>query len=405
MFLAVLALAGCGATPMVVQSGSPSAPAPAALPVTDTSAAALPSDTMRALAKLDRGWNRIEGREGTGCAQDSTFAFRVRPGLTDRVFVFLNGGGMCWRGQDCDPASRGTYTTNADSANDASPRVGLFDVTRDDNPVRDYTMIFMSACTGDAHIGARTVEYEVPNPKAPDAPRTFAVRHEGAANTEAVLAWLFTNVRTPRVVFVAGSGTGAVASAVVATKIAYHYPRARVVQLGDGAGAYASPAVPQALAHWGATDYLSRDLAYRSLDSADFTFARLYRASLRASPRARFAQLNTVADPAQATVLAQLGVRNTPLARVLGTQLDSIRQGAGWFRSYTAPGRTGALLRSNALYATTVGGVALKDWILALVDGEPVENVGLSLLASVPQAPASKPPVKPAPKTVKKPAR
>ncbi len=356
---------------------------------------------MRALSRLDRGWNRIEGREGTGCAQDSTFAFRVRPGLTDRVFLFLNGGGMCWRGQDCDPASRPTYTTNADSANDASPRVGLFDVTRDDNPVREYTMIFVSACTGDAHLGARTVEYEVPNPRAPDSPRAFFVRHEGAANTESVLAWLFTNVQTPRVVFVAGSGTGAVASAVVAAKIAYRYPRARVVQLGDGAGAYASPEVPQALAHWGATDNLARDVAYRSLDSADFTFTRLYRASMRSAPRVRFAQLNTVADPAQATVLTQLGVRNVPVARALAIQLDSIREGAGWFRTYTAPGRAGALLRSNALYATTVGGVALKDWMSALIEGEPVENVGSSLLATTPVRQPVKPPSKP----VKKPAR
>ena len=51
-------------------------------------------DTIRPLATLGKGWNRIPGRFGTGCAHDSTFAFKVRPGLPDKLLIFLNGWGL-----------------------------------------------------------------------------------------------------------------------------------------------------------------------------------------------------------------------------------------------------------------------------------------------------------------------
>ena len=72
------------------------------------------------------------------------------------------------------------------------------------------------------------------------------------------------------------------------------------------------------------------------------------------------------------------------------------------FRSYTAPGRVHTILRSNALYTTTVDGVAFKDWLTALVNGEEVEDVGEKLLE--PPAPPKKP-VKKVPAAKKPPAR
>ena len=386
MFCALLFAAGCAGGPATRQSGSrvvvdSSRPAIGSPPAARTSPP--PRDTIRPLAALDKGWNRIPGRAGTGCAHDSTFAFRVRPALPDKVLIYLNGGGACWRAQDCDPKGRPTYTMTVDSANDASIRQGLFDVSNDENPVRDFTMVFVPYCTGDMHMGTRTVDYETRG----STPREFSVRHQGAENVDAVLDWVYANVRSPRIVFVAGSSTGAVATPVIAAQVARHYPRARVVQLGDAAGAIRSDSVPQLFAHWGAMEHLWNDAAYRSIDSASFSFRRLYLSAAKSAPRVRFAQYNSADDATQLAFLAQMGTKVTSVSRLLALTLEQIHDGTPWFRSYTAPGRTHAILRSNALYTTTVGGARLSEWIGSLVNGDPVDEVGASLLSARKAAP------------------
>jgi hypothetical protein len=375
LFFVPLVLAGCAARPAVVQSGSPSVAVASAPVRPDVKTWA---DTTKPLESLSRGWNRIPGRIGTGCAHDSTFAFRVRPGLPDKVMIYLNGGGACWRAQECDPRGHPTYTMTSDSANDASVRTGIFDVANEANPVREFTMVFIPYCTGDVHLGSREVEYESKDAKG--APRSFFVRHGGAANVESVLDWVYKNIRNPRVVFVTGSSAGAIPSPVIAAKVARHYPRARVVQLGDAAGGYHATAIPNLLAGWGATEYLQEDAAYRSLDSADFSFERLYMASARAAPRVRYAQFNTAEDATQLYFLALLGIKGQPLEKMLATDLEELRDALPWFRTYTAPGKVHSILRSNAVYSTTVEGVSFRDWLSALVNGEPVEDVGSSLL-------------------------
>ena len=375
MFLAALALVGCATRSAVMQAGDS---APTSTPV---AARKLPLtawyDTIRPLTTLGKGWSRIRGRSGTGCAHDSAFAFKVRPGLPDKVLIFLNGGGACWRALECDPRGKPTYTMTIDSANDVSARTGIFDFGNEKNPVRDYTMVYVPYCTGDVHLGTRQTGYE-------SGTHSFAVRHGGAANTEAVLDWVYRNVRNPATVFVAGASAGAIVTPVVAEKVARHYPRARVVQLGDGAGGYHADSVPGVLAGWGATDYLREDDAYRSVDSAEFNFERLYLAAGRTAPRVHFAQVNSANDATQVYFLGLLGVKAAALPRLLALDLAELREGLPWFHSYTMPGKVHTILRSNAMYTAKVDNVFFHDWLKALVDDDAVDDVGETLLVARP---------------------
>jgi len=111
-----------------------------------------------------------------------------------------------------------------DRANDVSNRAGILDYTNEKNPVRDWTMVFVNYCTGDAHLGSNEVEYIQLGAKSGD--KTFSMRHGGAANLEAVLDWVYVNLKRPSNIFVAGVDAGALASPVVAARMARHYPRA-----------------------------------------------------------------------------------------------------------------------------------------------------------------------------------
>ncbi|MEP6619644.1 MAG: pectin acetylesterase-family hydrolase [bacterium] len=360
---------------------APAPRAPGAVPAAAPAAATKPTttpDTLTPFSRLSKGWNRIEGGEGTGCAHDSSYVFRVRPGAPEKVLIYLNGGGACWRGIDCDARGRPTTTMSADFGNDASLRLGIFDVSNPLNPVRGYSMMFVSYCTGDVHLGSRTVDYDVHSVKG--VTRRFAVQHVGSANTRVVLKWLYANFRAPRVVVVAGTDAGAIASPVVAAQIARHYPRTRVVQLGEGAGGYRAPVVPALFASWGAAEYLRHDDAFRSLDSINFTFTRLYTEAARVAPRVRYAQFNMVGDETQLAFMSQLGVKTSSMSKSLSLDYAEIRQSGAWFRSYTAPGKTHGILRSASLYTTTVDGAPFRTWLSGLIDGDEVQNVGERLV-------------------------
>src|SRR5437899_977357 len=112
--ISTLATLACAHAGKVEQSGAP-------VPIAAADSSERPlfhSDTIRPWGKLSRGWNRIPGREGTGCAHDSIYAFKVRPGLPDKVMIYLNGGGMCWRATQCDPRHPSTVMSTDDPAND-----------------------------------------------------------------------------------------------------------------------------------------------------------------------------------------------------------------------------------------------------------------------------------------------
>ncbi len=228
----------------------------------------------------------------------------MRPGLTDKVLIFLNGGGMCWRSATRDAKKGALVLTADDPANDVSVREGILDYANEKNPVRDWTMVFVPYCTGDAQLGTSEVEYIQPGQKSDG--KTFKFRHGGAANIEAVMDWVYVNLKRPSTVLVAGSDAGAIASPVIAARMARHYPRARIVQLGDGAGAYRSDSIPGMMAIWGATDYLQHDPSFRSLDSSSATFQQLYLMAARSPSRIHFAQVNYVDDPVQVAFLGSL---------------------------------------------------------------------------------------------------
>jgi hypothetical protein len=330
------------------------------------------------LAALHEGWNTIADLPGTTCADGSSFHLVVHRGAPDKLLLFFNGGGACWRAQDCDPRGHVTYTVRADTANTPGMS-GIFDYTNAANPLRDFTMVWVPYCTGDVHLGMRDVEYRT-DATASGGARTFVIRHEGGSNADAALSWAFGAVAHPSVVVVAGGSAGAIPSPVFAVKVAQHYPDARVVQLGDGAGGYGTKQVSALLEGWGAVDYLRRDPTYRDYKPPQFNFEMLYITSAREAPRVTFAQYNTVDDAVQLYFLSLLGVKGLPLRTFLAADLKEIHHTNHAFRSYTAPGAVHTVLRSNAVYTTTVDGVSFRDWLAGLVEGRPVNDVGTALL-------------------------
>ena len=346
-------------------------------------ATAASSDQDRATTPASE-WTRIEGGAGTNCAGDSSFAFYVKSGDPHRVMVYFSGGGACWTGATCDILGRPTFDSQIGTIEQLRRGEGILDLANPANPVRDYSIVVIPYCTGDLHLGSRDVTY-VDTLPAGGASRTFVTHHQGARNVASALAWVRSHWTAPELIFVTGESAGAVPSAVYAVDVATHYPEARVVQLGDGGGGFRSAALPAILARWGAATTIHQYPAYRSIDSTAITFERLYVAGAQSAPRIRYAQYNNAADQTQRDFLDLLGVHDARLQDLLHQNFAEIRQGNPALRTYTAPGSQHTIVTSAAFYTLSVDGVAIRDWVAALLTGEAVDDVGDALLAEAPQ--------------------
>jgi len=341
---------------------------------------------------LRAGWNRIAGGPRTTCALGTPFAFFVEIGDPRKLMVYFQGGGACWDAATCDPRSKVRMYKPA--VGEREPyRTGLLDVANSENPVRDYTKVFVPYCTGDAHLGARTVAFDVPASRT-DSAHQFVVHHNGVANAAAALDWVYAHVPLPQTILVTGESAGSIPTPVYAAAVSKHYPRARVVQLGDGSGSYVNAS--GVTTSWRGLPGIRALNALPPLDSATLTYPELYDLAAHASPRITFAQINSANDSTQAFFLRAVD-RSSPTVQVLLAQnFTTIRRSVPSFRSYTIPGAMHTIIPRSEFYTTSVDGIRLRDWVAALVDGAPVcpddgrhntpsscvRDVGSSLLAA-----------------------
>lgn len=148
------------------------------------------------------------------CAFGQPYSFYFKPGKSKKLIVFLNGGGACWDYNTCASPLKAeilsTFVPDADiSANDPNLRGGILDVKNPDNPYKNWTMAFLSYCTGDAFMGSKQVDYQNPD----NADDNLTIQHRGFDNFLYVMnylrqQWNDNEDATPRKVLVAGSSAG-----------------------------------------------------------------------------------------------------------------------------------------------------------------------------------------------------
>lgn len=136
------------------------------------------------LSDLPQDWTKIEPAGDTRCAHNTPYAFWVRPGISNKVFVYFQGGGGCYSAETCGLS--GSYKdTVTDNDNPDYSAGGVFDLNNPENPFQDYTMVFVPYCTGDVHSGNRVETYVT------NSGNTFDIYHRGYVNANTALDWIY----------------------------------------------------------------------------------------------------------------------------------------------------------------------------------------------------------------------
>jgi len=323
------------------------------------------------------GWKTIAGGPGTGCATDATpYEFYVHEGDPNRIAVYFEGGGACWNNRNCGLEGQRTFDNSVDDSDRPwvkAQAAGIFDIANRANPLREFTIVMAPYCSADIHLGVGTVRYEATNGQHVD------IHYRGLANSQRVMDWVTQAYTHPKQVFVAGGSAGAIPSPIFASQLARRYTKARVVQLGDSAGAYRSAKVSALLELWGATRALKYDPLYSDLDVATANFEEFY-TRVAAVKNLQLAQVNTIEDSVQRFFLGELGHKVTTLAPLLSGNLAELRERNPRLLAYTIPGDVHTILQRAEFYTTNVDNVALAKWLDDLINGRRPHSVGEQLL-------------------------
>lgn len=318
-------------------------------------------------------WTRVVPAGDCHCADGSEFAFWERRADPTKVVFFMNGGGVCWDAKMCAFTSSDSegendfYSWNLQSV-DPQNRAGMFDTTRSDNPFADYSFLYVSSCTGDAHLSNVSKEYE------PE----LTVEHRGYVNGTAALDYLAEHYPDAEQVVVIGKTAGSVAAPIYGGLVADRLPEAKVTVFGAQSGAW--PNNPDFNAdildaRWDAYDTMP-DWAVNGLTVRDWGVPRFWTQAALHNPELTLARFDFAYDSHATSELTQWLDGNPPnlLASITGNEA-AIEAAGVRLHSYTAPGDDHGLFEFDKFYEIEVNGVRLVDWLDTLITDEPPDDI------------------------------
>jgi hypothetical protein len=314
-------------------------------------------------------WESFDPGPGAVCADGSQPRFLERIVDPTRVVLYFEGGGACFSEATCafDGPDRSYAPTSDYTAASMSFRGGLFDFDNPENPLADYSWVYVPYCTGDLHLGDMTRTYG----------DDLVIEHKGGVNARLALEHLVERFPDASELVVTGVSAGSVPTPLYAGILADELPEARIVTLGDGSGSYPDDPVLNGYlgSLWGTMNTVPEWPETADLSVRDWSVPGLYVYAGRHAPDVTFARFDFAYDEAQAFYGELVGVGADDLVTLIDEVEAGIEAEGVPLASYTAPGTEHTLLWRDLLYELEVDGVRLIDWITQLVEGETPADV------------------------------
>jgi hypothetical protein len=372
-----LALGGCGSS--AGTAGNADAANDAAAGDVSPSDGAAPLDT--GAAAVDTGAaavhfedliphmvNTIRPGGDTICSRGGEYAYFVIPGARDKVIVEFEGGGACWDGPTCGFASSLFKETVDVSAHTKSLSgvAGWYDHDHPGHPLKDWTHVFVSYCTGDVHWGDNVQTYGT-------GPTAVTIHHKGAVNTTAVLNWVYREFPSPQKVFVTGCSAGGYGSIVWAPQVQQHYAAAKVYHFSDSAAGVITPDFFQkSFPSWNVDPHFPSFLGKASDVGS---LAVLYEAIAAHFPANVYSQYNTVLDSNQTFFFQAMGGTDANAwSMQMKASIKDIEAKAPNFRAFIADGQQHCILPQANFYDAEAGGTKLATWLSDMTEDKPIAN-------------------------------
>ncbi len=323
------------------------------------------------------GWSYVEFPNST-CGDGTPAGLLISPGSQDLLF-FMEGGWFCATYDDCVSAMNTVYLPpeprNPLGSVDVTQRQSLLDFMNDmnnwngtifsrsdpDNVFKDFTFLYVMACTGDFHGGDAVVTYT-------SGSQSLTVNHKGHTNIIAFLERVAATWPTPARFVVAGASAGGYGTLFNYDTFRLYWPNQKMYLLDDSGPAFAGvdffspPYLANTWTLWNVQEALA-DIC----PDCESDLSYIYGALERWYPNDRKSLLSHTPDP-------KTGANAATLRSTSATALEPNR----WKWFYGGSGHTfiaavpGNQSRTDMETTTIVSaGVPLKAFIRAQVDDNP----------------------------------
>lgn len=329
----------------------------------------------------------------------SEFYFFARGSESENLVIYFKGGGACWHNNNCIliPTYNREITEtagdlDASTANTGGSIDGIIDYTNENNPFRNWNIVYIPYCTGDLGWGAGDKAYS-----------GGTIRHRGHVNFQFVLKWLKNHFDSPEKILVCGSSAGGFSAPFNFPFIRESFPESEMYLLGDSGIGVVSPDfnsnASYGVVSWNiqvpTTDSLPDGSTFDDFDGVDIstiTMDDIYIALANHYTDTVIGQYTTKYDTTMTNFYKMMLNIDSPgawatytdvwcdwvgnMETILDTEYGAISSGADNFRYYIAPGSVHTILMNDNVYSVTSDETALIDWITAMVEGtDGFENV------------------------------
>lgn len=304
----------------------------------------------------------------SGYTGDNTYSFWARAGSSSNLVIYLQGGGACWSPQSCITSP--TYFPDVTDLDHPGYLHGIFAFDLPQNPLKDWSFLYVPYCTGDLHWGSNDWEYKY----APGL--SWKIHHRGLENFLAALKWAKERLPRPRKILVTGSSAGGFGAIGVFPWVERLYPATRIYVLSD-AGSGDVPREFDALAdlHWG----VQLPWWVRGI-SQPIYLPEFWKTMARRHPMVRFGEYIAAWDSTltwyRNEILKYFGIATdeSDVCVDFHTHLMetiSLKQEAPNYKSYVAAGGLHVILPRPEFYTESSAGVPFLQWLVAMIEDSP----------------------------------
>lgn len=321
------------------------------------------SSTSTGTASFADQWTRVEAPADCMCADGAPWAYFVREASPDKVVFFLDGGGGCFSAEMCAPGS-GQYKEAIGYDGGFTEANGVFDFDNPENPLADYSFVFVPYCTGDVHSGNVTKDYG----------DGVVIQHKGFVNGSTALNALVDTFPNATEVIVAGVSAGSFPTAIYAGLAADLLPNAGIKVIADGSGA-----IPDAMglvtSNWNTLDVLPKWPEFEGATYAQVTPSWMFEIPATRNPSIAFARHDYAFDSVLAGYASLAGVPTGDLVSVMRTNEQRVEATGAVVSSWIAPGTNHTILQKPDVYTEELNGVRFIDWLRSFLSGEAAQDV------------------------------
>ena len=183
---------------------------------------------------------RFDSEDGPICLRGGDYTMATRQGSTDRLLIYLQGGGACWS----------SLCLAFEDSHEGVPDFGMLNPTLPHNPFKDWNVGYLPYCDGSLFVGDVTLD--------DDADGTVDRYHRGLVNLTASLEVIRDEFPNPPEIMITGLSAGAYGAPLAGMLVRTVWPDVPITVLTDGGMGLGKPLepgfVPGILKEWGVYD-------------------------------------------------------------------------------------------------------------------------------------------------------